>query len=436
MPPRIRNIWRVGTQWDSTSLRDIFAKHQIAFAGDKVQPWINEVQIGDIVGIGSGQRVIGVGAVSDLCKLSETTLPNHEDFGSHLIALKLDPLIWDENCGIASKGRTSQFFRDSKYGSEVEAFFECALNTLHQREMKTKLTNLLRHKFQIILTGAPGTGKTHFARELAAEIIGVSTQEELRESSQFQFVQFHPSYDYSDFVQGLKPVGNTDGQITFALQDGTFKRFCAAAQVAIEEDDNKTELERRKFVFIIDEINRADLSRVFGELFFAIEAGYRGESVKTQFYSMDPSRGELRVPKNVFIVGTMNDIDHSVESLDFALRRRFAWEEIPADESCFDRVMNNIFAAEESEMKDEAKRRYLALNAMIGCTETLGESYKIGPAYFRELRVFKENRESMWRDLWTSHLLLLLREYLRGVPEGVTILEELKNAYEAVPNCQ
>ena len=423
------NVWRIGTNWDGVSLRDLFAQYQIAFAGREVQDRMQSVEIGDLVGIGSGLRVIGVGAVAAKTKLSETSLPDHAEFGSDLTALNLDPLIWDDNCGIISAGQTRQFFRDAQLGSDVQAFFLRAVSALRQREMKTKLTNLLERNFQLILTGAPGTGKTHLAREVAAELIGVSSPTEAPKS-QLQFVQFHPSYDYSDFVQGLKPVRDTHGGIAFDLQDGIFKRFCDAARSALAEDGSKPKSEKRRFVFIIDEINRADLSRVFGELFFAIEPGYRGETVRTQFDSLDPKRGELCVPENLYIIGTMNDIDRSVESLDFALRRRFAWQAIPADEPCFDRIMDGVFAADEADFATEAKRRYLELNARIGLTETLGESYKIGPAYFRKLRLYKENRESMWQELWSNHLSLLLQEYLRGVPEGVAMLKDLKSAYE------
>ena len=127
----------------------------------------------------------------------------------------------------------------------------------------------------------------------------------------------------------------------------------------------------------------------------------------------------------------MNDIDRSVESLDFALRRRFAWKEIRADDTCFDRMMNDIFAAEESALRDKAKRRYRDLNDKIGGIEALGESYKIGPAYFRELRDFKKNDDGMWKNLWDNHLSLLLGEYLRGVPTREAMLKELWATYDA-----
>jgi 5-methylcytosine-specific restriction protein B len=420
-------VWRVGTNWDGTPLRDIFAKHKIAFAGQDVQRRMNEVEIGDLVGIGSGVRVIGVGAVSGKCKLSDTTLPDHEEFGSDLVALKFDPLIWDDACGIASTNRTSQFFQDRKHESEVRTYFRRAI----QHEMKNKLEHLLRLHFQLILTGAPGTGKTHLARELAAQIIGVTSPEQIPKS-QFEFVQFHPSYDYSDFVQGLKPVPSSNGQIAFELQPGIFKRFCASAQTALEEDRNRSNSEPRRFVFIIDEINRADLSRVFGELFFAIEPDYRDKTVRLQQYSsFNPTASEMCVPKNVYIIGTMNDIDRSVESLDFALRRRFVWQEIPADEPCFERVMNGVFGEGETNLWEEAKRRYRALNDKISTTETLDDSYKIGPAYFRKLGMYKENPNDMWNELWANHLFLLLREYLRGVPEREVVLEEMQVAYKS-----
>lgn len=184
----------------------------------------------------------------------------------------------------------------------------------------------------MIFTGAPGTGKTYLAKEIAASIIGV-TVKELKGNEQFGFVQFHPSYDYTDFVEGLRP-SDKEGQ-EFELREGIFKQFCANAQ-KYEKDDNK------KFVFVIDEINRGEISKIFGELFFSVDPGYRGDAgmVKTQYQNMvkvGPFKDGFYVPKNVYIIGTMNDIDRSVESLDFAFRRRF-----PSIEITYDKTLNSI----------------------------------------------------------------------------------------------
>ena len=141
--------------------------------------------------------------------------------------------------------------------------------------------------------------------------------------SHVKFVQFHPSYDYTDFVEGLRPV-NKDGQLGFERKDGSFKVLCKAALAAPDEN----------FVMIIDEINRGQVSKIFGELFFALDPDYRGPEglVETQYQNMVPDGDQFKagfyVPENVYVIGTMNDIDHSLEPLDFAFRRRFAWREI------------------------------------------------------------------------------------------------------------
>ena len=147
--------------------------------------------------------------------------------------------------------------------------------------MLEEIKGLLKANRQIILTGAPGTGKTYLARELAADLLGCSAAD-LKDREAFSFVQFHPAYDYTDFVEGLKPV-QTNGSIAFELRSGIFREFCGRAKVEEEK--------KQPFVFVIDEINRADLSRVFGELFYALEPDYRGERGQVATQVLQPEEG-------------------------------------------------------------------------------------------------------------------------------------------------
>ena len=196
----------------------------------------------------------------------------------------------------------------------------------------------------------------------------------------WQFVQFHPSYDYTDFVEGLRPIKELDDkEFSFKLRDGTFKSFCKQAV----ENPNK------KFVFIIDEINRGEISKIFGELFFSIDPGYRGISGKvvTQYANMQDDSfsdsvelGEFYVPENIYIIGTMNDIDRSVESFDFAMRRRFTWIEVKAS----DRIA--MWDGEIDAYINEAEIKLTALNNAIEKIQGLNSSYHIGPAYFLKLK--------------------------------------------------
>ena len=172
-----------------------------------------------------------------------------------------------------------------------------------------------------------------------------------------------------------------------------------------------------KYIFIIDEINRGEISKIFGELFFSIDPGYRGMEgrVKTQYQNLitdesDPFFDGFYVPDNVYIIGTMNDIDRSVESMDFAMRRRFAWEEIMAND--------NIDMLDElRELKDDVVGKMRNLNAAIESIEGLNSSYHIGAAYFRKLTSYlnkdNTNLQEAYKSLWDNHLRGVLSEYLR-----------------------
>ena len=192
------------------------------------------------------------------------------------------------------------------------------------------------------------------------------------------------------------------------------------------ENDDKTP---PPYIFIIDEINRGEISKIFGELFFSIDPGYRGKKgkVKTQYQNLIEEDDEFYdgfyVPENVYIIGTMNDIDRSVESMDFAFRRRFAFKEIKA----MDRV-EMLYDSENGigNYADEAKKRMNRLNKEIEKVEGLSTAYHIGPAYFLKLK----NYSGDFQQLWDNHLEGLLREYLRGMQNLEDKLKTLKAAYD------
>ena len=396
--------------------------------------------------------------------------------------------------------------------------------------------NLLLKNKNLILNGAPGTGKTYLAKQIAAQIIfdgNVSEDFEENEMfiNQYGFVQFHPSYDYTDFVEGLRPTSpNKDGSIGFERKDGIFKAFCrnaistSSSQIVLtyqsiydsivkdieagaitsyqnrqgqkcplrvndkgrieyrasensprtekeeniklfydyfiknniydissyERDDywnliaelsngstNKVDYieygwilqellnrthkvfkesitEIKPYIFIIDEVNRGEISKIFGELFFAIDPGYRGKKgkVQTQYQNLitdesDPFKDGFYIPENVYIIGTMNDIDRSVECMDFAMRRRFTFKEITAEESAKNMGVD----------PDRMKR----LNNAISGIEGFNSSFHIGAAYFCGITDYEE--------LWELKLQGLLKEYLRGMPDAEENLNTLKEAY-------
>ena len=278
-----------------------------------------------------------------------------------------------------------------------------------------QLTQSLLKSPNLILHGAPGTGKTYLAKEIAVELTNGN-------KDQIGFVQFHPSYDYTDFVEGLRPVSNGDRAIEFKLQDGIFKKFCQKAR------DAKKTGGQDNFVFIIDEINRGEISKIFGELFFSIDKGYRGEkgSVSTQYANLHETDEKFYIPDNVYIIGTMNDIDRSVDTFDFAMRRRFRFVEITAESQL------GMLDKELKDNAEEAKLRLRNLNAAIENVQELNSHYHIGPSYFLNLNDVDFDYELLWSD----YLKPLLEDYVRGYYEEAETLETLKKAFDLTKNEQ
>ncbi|WP_293163095.1 McrB family protein [Mogibacterium sp.] len=403
-------------------------------------------------------------------------------------------------------------------------------------------SSMLLESKNLIFRGAPGTGKSYLAKEIAADIVSDGYYDDCKsltdeQRQQVEFVQFHPSYDYSDFVEGLRPCINDDGSMGFELQDGIFKQFINRARKNYENSLKSKEIiekevsvqdammdflsgiefgkdifktvsgneftitsvderyinlsipgnamvntlslnvseiqqmleadtkfskvkditaffgkkfatqqysynfalyneilkkkgkrkkvihqeELKKYVFIIDEINRGEISKIFGELFFAIDPGYRGRDgeVATQYSNLHANPNEkFYIPENVYIIGTMNDIDRSVDSFDFAMRRRFRFVEIKADERL--EMLENL---EDEALKNEAIQRMTALNQAIIDVEDLNRNYQIGASYFLKLKTLS------FDELWTDYLEPLLQEYVRGMYDEEERMIQFAEAY-------
>ena len=431
--------------------------------------------------------------------------------------------------------------KDEKENAEEEA---AVVEEVKQAEFNGYLnpySTMLVESKNIIFRGAPGTGKTYLAKEIATDIISNGYFDDYtmltdEQKQQVEFVQFHPSYDYSDFVEGLRPKTNEDGSMGFELQDGVFKKFVDKARRNYENSKKSTEVianelsvqdamkeffddvdagnntfktktgteftitdvddehiylsipqnasinsirlniseirqmlesgrefdklkditeffninftqqrysynlvifneiqkkkkaakivrqeELKKYVFIIDEINRGEISKIFGELFFAVDPGYRGVAgeVSTQYANLHADSNEkFYIPDNVYIIGTMNDIDRSVDSFDFAMRRRFRFVELRADERL--EMLANL---NDEEKEAEAIARMSALNAEIAATEGLNENYQIGEYYLLKMKNID------FDQLWSDYLHPLLQEYINGMYDEEGIMERFRKAY-------
>lgn len=421
-------------------------------------------------------------------------------------------------------------------------------------EYRLSYTKTLSISKNVILHGAPGTGKSFLAKQIAADIVSSGKKCEYtelsdEEKSQIEFVQFHPSYDYTDFVEGLRPKLNDDGSMGFELQSGIFMKFINKARKNYEDSQktketlkieqsvqdlmseffdkvfqeeirfktkngnyfiitnvdekhiyisipenataNKLTLNinevrkmlesgkdfnqvkditsffnkrngtqnfsydfvifneikkmkaskpqnvnieaQKKYVFIIDEINRGEISKIFGELFYSIDPGYRGKSgeITTQYSNLhDDPEEKFYIPENVYIIGTMNDIDRSVDSFDFAMRRRFRFIELKANDMIG--MLDSLYdeTNQESIKQDAIKRMTSLNNAITRNVKDLNDSYHIGAAYFLKLKEIDPEQ------LWSDYLEPLLKDYIQGMPNEEEIMTSLKNAYDGneIPN--
>ena len=244
------------------------------------------------------------------------------------------------------------------------------------------LVNLLRKKKNVILQGAPGVGKTYAAKRLAYSMMGEKNQDRV------MMVQFHQSYSYEDFIEGFRPTGSGNG---FEIKKGSFYHFC---RKAAEDPENE-------YFFIIDEINRGNLSRIFGELFMLIENDKRGNELQLLY-----SDEKFDVPRNVYILGMMNTADRSLAMLDYALRRRFAFYDMkPAfGSSGFREYRANLNSDKFNRLIDCVER----LNNAIKEDESLGEGFCIGHSYFCNL---EEVTDRVLSDIVEYELNPLLQEY-------------------------
>ena len=280
----------------------------------------------------------------------------------------------------------------------------------------------------IILYGPPGTGKTYQTKQT------IEARKLIEENHEYKIVQFHPSYSYEDFMDGVKPTGIENGVMKFELKNGVFKQMCIDAFKNLKNSKEGKE-KLKKYYFVADEINRAELSRVFGELLLCLEDDKRlsfdkkgnlqGMLVKTANSSLwdnekhavyvdEADEGYFGVPENLYFIGTMNDIDKSIDSFDMALRRRFVWKRYRCD---YDVIAERYSGEDKVETYIKLCKD---INDNITNDEGLGldDSYELGHSYFLKP---KKLTKSEINKLWNKHISPLLKEYLRTQYSGKDI---------------
>ncbi len=277
----------------------------------------------------------------------------------------------------------------------LPAVTDAVANSLHMdRHALQEIVDLLQRRQQVVLFGPPGTGKTYVAKELAKHLVS--------DPSQVRLVQFHPSYSYEDFFEGYRPVLE-NGQPTFALKDGPLRLLAAEA--------SNPENRENAYILIIDEMNRANLAKVFGELYFLLE--YRKETVRLQY---QPEK-TFFLPPNLFIIGTMNTADRSIALVDAAIRRRFPFYEMHPSEEPVKSVLERYLAA--NDITDNRAAMLEELNRRMG---ERGRDLQIGPSYLMRSEITSDVDIDL---VWRYDILPLLEEHYYGQMDR----QEIRSTY-------
>lgn len=276
----------------------------------------------------------------------------------------------------------------------LPAVTEDVAQALHMdRADLQEIVDLLQTRQQVVLYGPPGTGKTYLAKELAKHLVG--------DPSRVRLVQFHPSYSYEDFFEGYRPSQTEDGQPTFALKDGPLRLLVAEAKQEESRED--------AYFLIIDEMNRANIAKVFGELYFLLE--YRKETVRLQY---QPETA-FYLPPNLFIIGTMNTSDRSIALVDAAIRRRFPFVELHPSEQPVAGVLKRWLAA--NHFSDDRAHLLDELNRRMG---EGGRDLQIGPSYLMRSEI---RTDADINRVWRYDILPLLEEHFYGQLDRATLRE-------------